>query len=1137
MKLTSGIKIFTLAMCSTLSSHQALAAGEDIDIFTGASGGAANNPRVLIILDNSANWSRQSQKWQPQGTSQGEAEARAISNVISKMDESISVGLMELNTKGPGDGGFIRSAIKPMNPANKAAFNVTLNTIATGIGNDLEKGPNSNGFGNLMYDAYNYLTSGNATTPGSANMDRTDNAGYITDPIQFQSPLNAAGSCGKTYIIFIGNSGTLNADDSANTGALNTLWPGRTPVTKVPAFNTSTVTTSENVGITEGCYTSATTAGAALLAAPFLAECSTYTNGCTIDAPAAKVPACPTGTRAYSVLGTDVIIKNVPNGLMTTSTGRNSDDWAQFMAEKGIPIPGTTIRPEVHTYTIDVYKAQGNADFTGVMMSMANVGKGKYFLATTEDAINDALESIASEIQAVNSAFASTSLPVNATNRSQNQNQVFIGMFRPDGDRRPRWFGNLKRYQLIFAAGKVALGDVNKEEAVNPLTGFVAPCARSFWSSDSGEYWKIPVGVLEPVGEPVKGNCSRASNGFSLYSDVPDGELVEKGAAAQVLRQGNAISAPATSRVLNRNILTQGATGLVNLSTTMAPYSTVTPTSLVNWIRGADVDNEKHVTPTPSVTDAALLTRPSIHGDVIHSRPQPVTYDANSVVVYYGANDGALHAVDAATGIEKWSFVEPDAAPKLARLRSNSPPVSFAGQTAAHALFARPKTYFFDGSIGLYQNAASATTKQVWIYPAMRRGGRRVYGFDVSNKDVPAFKFKIGCPDSGPCDAGMDDMGQSWSLPSPAFIKGFSTASGTGAATPALIFGGGYDACEDTDARITIQCVGGKGKTIYVRNASNGAEVVSFTSQTPGTERSFAADVAMVDIDNDGYVDYAYAADTGGNLWRINFIDNPTDKTVLPKDEWRMKKIASMPLAAGRKFLFAPSVLYTAKKVYIAIGSGDREHPLEMNYGYATEVLNRFYMFRDDLTVVTPPVQNLDDLPDGTNATCTTIGAIPSSNTKGWYRDLKNGRGEQTVTSALIVGGLVAFSTNRPEPAAVGTCTTNLGRAYGYWLNLFTGSGAMGENTTCGSGASSEFVGGGLPPSPVMATSVPIIRTETGVAESVTVCFGCAPRPPIFIGTTNGNATSATGSPTNATNVGPTLKAKRKRSYTFSGTD
>ena len=83
------------------------------------------------------------------------------------------------------------------------------------------------------------------------------------------------------------------------------------------------------------------------------------------------------------------------------------------------------------------------------------------------------------------------------------------------------------------------------------------------------------------------------------------------------------------------------------------------------------------------------------------------------------------------------------------------------------------------------------------------------------------------------------------------------------------------------------------------------------------------------------------------------------------------------------------------------------------------------------------------------------------------------GRGEQTVTSALITGGLVTFSTNRPIPASAAQCSTALGEARGYLLNILNGSGAIGALGTCGGNRSGIFVGGGLPPSPVLGT-IPI---------------------------------------------------------------
>jgi len=50
-------------------------------------------------------------------------------------------------------------------------------------------------------------------------------------------------------------------------------------------------------------------------------------------------------------------------------------------------------------------------------------------------------------------------LPVSATNRAQNANQVFFGLFRPDGDANPRWYGNLKRYQVARSGPDFILAD------------------------------------------------------------------------------------------------------------------------------------------------------------------------------------------------------------------------------------------------------------------------------------------------------------------------------------------------------------------------------------------------------------------------------------------------------------------------------------------------------------------------------------------------------------------------------------------------------------------------------------------------------------------------------------------------------
>jgi len=108
------------------------------------------------------------------------------------------------------------------------------------------------------------------------------------------------------------------------------------------------------------------------------------------------------------------------------------------------------------------------------------------------------------EIQSVNSTFASASLPVSATNRTQNANQVFIGMFRPDPDTLPRWFGNLKQYAVGRVNGVLDLVDSAGKSATNLQTGFIDDCAKSFWTTDSGSYWNS---LATPINPPPYSNC------------------------------------------------------------------------------------------------------------------------------------------------------------------------------------------------------------------------------------------------------------------------------------------------------------------------------------------------------------------------------------------------------------------------------------------------------------------------------------------------------------------------------------------------------------------------------------------------------------------------------------------------------
>ena len=123
MKIVKLSRCWIAVACASLFFTTFQATPEDIDIFSVDDSSTVNNPNVLIVLDNTSNWSRQSQQW-PGGEQQGQSEVDAIKRVMNELDATINVGLMEFVTGGNAndDGGFVRYHIRPMNASNKTVF-------------------------------------------------------------------------------------------------------------------------------------------------------------------------------------------------------------------------------------------------------------------------------------------------------------------------------------------------------------------------------------------------------------------------------------------------------------------------------------------------------------------------------------------------------------------------------------------------------------------------------------------------------------------------------------------------------------------------------------------------------------------------------------------------------------------------------------------------------------------------------------------------------------------------------------------------------------------------------------------------------------------------------------------------------
>ncbi len=960
------------------------------------------------------------------------AEMQALSTVFNNLPEgSVNVGIMMFTETGGGDsnvdGAYVRAAVRPMTAANKTKYSDLILSFDA-----IQDRSNSGKAGLTMAEAYRYFSGGDPIAGNRKN--KTD---YYN---------NTFGTLQSQAVYGIPDDGVFRNALGSKSGA-----PYRSPIE--PGF------CGKNYIIWVG-------------------------NGAAQD-------SNNDSRRARDLLeaagGDATPISITPSG----SAGNMADEWARFMYQS----------PEaITTFTIDINKVltgQGPG-WSALLRSMANQSGGRYYdVAGTVDGIAGAINDAFSAILAVNSVFASVALPASANTQSTFLNQVYIGLFRPDGNANPRWYGNLKQFKLGFDDQNVLrVLDRLDEPVVDSRgeaqegTGFIDECAESFWTPVAVDtYW-----AFLPDAEQ-RGNCQAVLD--SKVSNYPDGPVVEKGAQAYVTRN----QSPATRTVYTCGPSMAGCAGnpanfnLLNANISSAllgvPALSTERTALIQWAIGYDVDDENG-------NGSTLDMRQSVHGDIIHSQPVAVDYagdpDDPEVVVFYGGNDGILRAINgnrstthsgAVAGKEIWAFMPPEFWPQIKRNRDNTTKVRFPATGTNAGAIGTQKPYGVDGAITAFDNGEDR-----YIYFGLRRGGRSIYAFDVSDVTAPEILWRRGCPnksDDTGCSAGWENIGETWSPNAVTTVEDSDT--------PIIITGAGYDPCEDFDNNVDENhaCTASfKGNSIFVIDGVTGTLLKNFA-----TERPVVGNVTVVPVSDDNAdITYAYAADTGGNVYRISGLTANAPIGSTPPGDWTLTKIASLGCDtvsggcdANRKFLFGPDVVRdqgVQDRLVILVGSGDREKPL-LDYGAAASVDNYFFALFDF-----PALADWLDDPDAAEAehcgadmlcmdSLTTItspaGLDPtdpanSISEKGWKMALAPT--EQVVSGALTVSSVVNFSTQIPSTPDPEACEANLGTASTYNVGFDTGAGIR-----------NNIIGGGLVPTPVAGKVI----LDSG--QIVPFCIGC----------------------------------------------
>src|SRR3569623_20698 len=366
-----------------------------------------------------------------------------------------------------------------------------------------------------------------------------------------------------------------------------------------------------------------------------------------------------------------------------------ADEWARFMRQSVDVNPtANSGLQNIVTYTISVADpSKPNDDYVKFAASMANQGGGRAFVASTATEIKQAILAILNEVQAVNSVFSSSSLPVSVNAQGTYLNQIFVGMFRPDEHAYPRWMGNLKQYQLIYdnTAKAPRLADKNGNFAISSAkTGFITPNAISFWTTKDINN--------KPDDTTTGGFFINNAMGTDLNAqqntyDLPDGEVVEKGGTAQQIRlsalQTNYTSSPSAPRKLY-SYCPAGTGCITNLADTSNSFN-VGNSAITNVMLGSATPfNVSSITRSGKT---ATVTTTTDHG-----------FSANSSIFVSGANQteyNGTFTVNTVPSTTTFAYTVPDYPPTTATGSYTAsqpsspktvPPITRSGTTATVTL-------------------------------------------------------------------------------------------------------------------------------------------------------------------------------------------------------------------------------------------------------------------------------------------------------------------------------------------------------------------------------------------------------------------------------------------------------------------
>jgi type IV pilus assembly protein PilY1 len=646
---------------------------------------------------------------------------------------------------------------------------------------------------------------------------------------------------------------------------------------------------------------------------------------------------------------------------------------------------------------------------------------GYAFIASDADEIANELQIAFNVIRQANYSFSQSSIQLN---RTTDENFIYEGSFQPvTGD--PFWLGHLKKY------------DINTNGTIG------------------NEEWDAGTVLM---------NTAASARNIKTY-------------------KVGALIAFTTANLTNSDLAVTSDTSRTQV---VGYFRGESAYNQDNWKLG-DIFRSKPITvgtpskyyEDPGDTNSAF--------DTFRTNHTRSTSPYAGRLVLVGANDGQLHAFQTNNGSEAWSFIPPNQLSRLKLIAHVTEPT-----TLTHVSYIDGPLTVADAWVPTTSNSGTTKSASDWqtvlLFGEGQGVGTNVWsssqycdsGFNTTYSSTYQYFCGYYClnvtntlspttcgPTSGTPwlhltidSARAPYIGAPWSTP----MIGKVMVGGN--EKWVAVIGGGK----------TLSGAANSGKGLFVINLIDGSLLWSYTyADNTALNYPMPAAPAIVDTDNDGFIDTVYIGDLGGNMWRFKFC-RATDGTSCSTSSWTGGLFFQANSSSGTRPIYDPSVAIDSyKNIWVYWGTGDKTDPTSTTYQ------EKFFALKDTDRTST---RTISDMMNITSSTSTYDGSG-----YGFYLNL-TGTGEKILSDTTVYGGVTYFTTF--TPASTTDLCVQGGTAKLYAINYTTGAAALNVIGST-SLTRSMTIGTGIPSSPVISimdgSTTPDLYVTTsggGGVESVT---------------------------------------------------